>query len=97
MSSAVEIGGARLPKRERGKQRVAELLNAAAAIPNEGGYEAATITATDNNDALIQLLSEAVGSRKDSDEQPETGKVRLGAESNRCTRLCRPLHDHSAT
>src|ERR1700676_2527660 len=22
---------------------------------------------------------------------------RLGAESNRCTRLCRPLHDHSAT
>jgi hypothetical protein len=22
---------------------------------------------------------------------------RLGAESNRCTRLCRPLHHHSAT
>ena len=25
------------------------------------------------------------------------GLWRLGAESNRCTRLCRPLHDHSAT
>ena len=25
------------------------------------------------------------------------GYWRLGAESNRCTRLCRPLHDHSAT
>ena len=25
------------------------------------------------------------------------GDWRLGAESNRCTRLCRPLHDHSAT
>jgi AcrR family transcriptional regulator len=44
MSSAVEIGGARLPKRGRGKQRVAELLNAAAAIFNEKGYEAATMT-----------------------------------------------------
>jgi AcrR family transcriptional regulator len=44
MSSAVEIGGARLPKRQRGKQRVAELLNAAAAIFGEKGYEAATMT-----------------------------------------------------
>ena len=44
MSSAVEIGGARLPKRQRGKQRVAELLNAAAAIFGEKGYETATMT-----------------------------------------------------
>ena len=27
----------------------------------------------------------------------ETGKWRLRSESNRRTRLCRPLHDHSAT
>jgi AcrR family transcriptional regulator len=44
MSSAVETGGARLPKRQRGRQRVAELLNAAAAIFGEKGYEAATMT-----------------------------------------------------
>ena len=44
MSRAVEIGGARIPKRQRGKQRVAELLNAAAAIFGEKGYEAATMT-----------------------------------------------------
>src|SRR5580704_13507644 len=44
MSSAAEIGGARLPKRQRGKQRVAELLNAAAAIFGEKGYETATMT-----------------------------------------------------
>src|SRR5271154_1282570 len=44
MSSAVEIGGARLPKRQRGKQRVVELLNAAAAIFGEKGYESATMT-----------------------------------------------------
>src|SRR3984957_4673257 len=44
MSSAVETGGARLPKRQRGKQRVAELLNAAAVIFAEKGYEAATMT-----------------------------------------------------
>ena len=44
MSSAVEIGGARIPKRQRGKQRVAELLNAAAAIFGEKGYETATMT-----------------------------------------------------
>src|SRR5579864_7460854 len=44
MSSAVGTGAARLPKRQRGKQRVAELLNAAAAIFAENGYEAATMT-----------------------------------------------------
>src|SRR3984957_13078449 len=44
MSSAIEIGGARAPKRQRGKQRVAELLTAAAAIFGEKGYEAATMT-----------------------------------------------------
>src|SRR5258708_32327623 len=44
MSSGVEIGGARLPKLQRGKQRVAQLLNAAAAIFGEKGYETATMT-----------------------------------------------------
>src|SRR5882762_2443308 len=42
MSSQVE--GARAPKRERGKQRVAELLQAATAVFTEKGYEAATMT-----------------------------------------------------
>jgi AcrR family transcriptional regulator len=44
MSSAVETGCARAPKRPRGKQRVAELLTAAAAVFGEKGYEAATMT-----------------------------------------------------
>jgi AcrR family transcriptional regulator len=44
MSSETEIQGARLPKRARGKQRVAALLQAAAAVFAEKGYEAATMT-----------------------------------------------------
>ncbi|MDB5974027.1 MAG: TetR/AcrR family transcriptional regulator [Nevskia sp.] len=44
MSSDVESGSARAPKRERGKQRVAELLEAATAVFAEKGYEAATMT-----------------------------------------------------
>src|SRR5580700_9668335 len=44
MSSAIETVGARAPKRQRGKQRVAELLTAAAAVFGEKGYEAATMT-----------------------------------------------------
>jgi AcrR family transcriptional regulator len=44
MSSDVEAGTARAPKRERGKQRVAELLEAATAVFTEKGYEAATMT-----------------------------------------------------
>jgi len=44
MSSETEITGARAPKRARGKQRVAELLQAAAAVFAEKGYEAATMT-----------------------------------------------------
>ena len=44
MSSEVESGSARAPKRERGKQRVAELLEAATAVFAEKGYEAATMT-----------------------------------------------------
>jgi AcrR family transcriptional regulator len=44
MSSDTEIHGARLPKRERGKQRVAALLQAAAAVFAEKGYDAATMT-----------------------------------------------------
>src|ERR1700745_185942 len=44
MSSAVEIGGARIPKRQRGKQRVAVLLNAAAAVIGDEGSVEATMT-----------------------------------------------------
>jgi AcrR family transcriptional regulator len=44
MSSAAEVAGMRAPKRARGKQRVAELLEAAAAVFAEKGYEAATMT-----------------------------------------------------
>ena len=44
MSSQAEDGGARAPKRERGKQRVAELLQAAVEVFAEKGYEAATMT-----------------------------------------------------
>src|SRR5229473_524595 len=44
MSSGTETTVARAPKRARGKQRVAELLEAAAAVFAEKGYEAATMT-----------------------------------------------------
>ena len=44
MSSDPETTVARAPKRARGKQRVAELLQAAAAVFAEKGYEAATMT-----------------------------------------------------
>jgi AcrR family transcriptional regulator len=44
MSSDSETTVARAPKRARGKQRVAELLQAAAAVFAEKGYEAATMT-----------------------------------------------------
>jgi AcrR family transcriptional regulator len=44
MSSETDASGARAPKRARGKQRVAELLQAAAAVFVEKGYEAATMT-----------------------------------------------------
>jgi len=44
MSSDTETTVARAPKRARGKQRVAELLEAAAAVFDEKGYEAATMT-----------------------------------------------------
>ncbi len=44
MSSNAETTGARAPKRARGKQRVADLLQAAAAVFAEKGYEAATMT-----------------------------------------------------
>ena len=44
MSSDTESATARAPKRARGKQRVAELLQAAAAVFAEKGYEAATMT-----------------------------------------------------
>ncbi len=44
MSSNAETMGARAPKRARGKQRVADLLQAAAAVFAEKGYEAATMT-----------------------------------------------------
>lgn len=44
MSSAIESSGARIPKRARGKERVAKLLQAATAVFAEKGYEAATMT-----------------------------------------------------
>src|SRR6202051_801474 len=44
MSSEAEVAAARTPKRQRGKQRVAELLAAGAAVFGEKGYEAATMT-----------------------------------------------------
>jgi AcrR family transcriptional regulator len=44
MSSEAGGVGAREPKRARGKQRVAELLQAATAVFAEKGYEAATMT-----------------------------------------------------
>jgi AcrR family transcriptional regulator len=44
MSSGAEMTGARAPKRARGKQRVAELLQAATAVFAEKGYQAATMT-----------------------------------------------------
>jgi AcrR family transcriptional regulator len=44
MSSDTQTQAARLPKRARGKQRVAALLQAAAAVFAEKGYEAATMT-----------------------------------------------------
>src|ERR1700748_4004585 len=44
MSSDTRISGARVPKRARGKQRVAELMQAAADVFAEKGYEAATMT-----------------------------------------------------
>jgi AcrR family transcriptional regulator len=44
MSSSAETTGARAPKRARGKRRVADLLQAAAAVFAEKGYEAATMT-----------------------------------------------------
>jgi AcrR family transcriptional regulator len=44
MSSDTEVPCARLPKRERGKQRVEALLRAASAVFAEKGYDAATMT-----------------------------------------------------
>lgn len=44
MSSETEAGGARIPKRARGKERVARLLQAATVVFAEKGYEAATMT-----------------------------------------------------
>lgn len=44
MSSEIEAGSARAPKRARGKERVAKLLQAATAVFAEKGYEAATMT-----------------------------------------------------
>src|SRR6201981_3353114 len=44
MSSQAGAAAAVLPKRQRGKQRVAELLAAGAAVFAEKGYAAATMT-----------------------------------------------------
>ncbi len=44
MSSEAQIASPRAPKRQRGKERVAQLLAAGAAVFAEYGYEAATMT-----------------------------------------------------
>ena len=44
MSSEAQVAAPRVPKRQRGKQRVAELLSAGAAVFAEHGYEATTMT-----------------------------------------------------
>src|SRR5579862_5368586 len=44
MSNQAEAGAARAPKRQRGKARVAALLEAAGEVFAEKGYEAATMT-----------------------------------------------------
>jgi AcrR family transcriptional regulator len=44
MSSDTEVAAPRAPKRQRGKQRVAELLAAGAAVFADKGYDAATMT-----------------------------------------------------
>ena len=44
MSSDTQAVSARIPKRARGKERVAKLLQAATAVFAEKGYEAATMT-----------------------------------------------------
>lgn len=44
MSSETEAVGVRIPKRARGKERVAKLLQAATAVFANKGYEAATMT-----------------------------------------------------
>jgi len=44
MSSETQAGGARVPKRARGRERVAKLLQAATEVFAEKGYEAATMT-----------------------------------------------------
>jgi AcrR family transcriptional regulator len=44
MSSDTEIAGVRAPKRARGRQRVTELLEAAAEVFTDKGYDAATMT-----------------------------------------------------
>jgi AcrR family transcriptional regulator len=41
---SIELSGAKEPKRERGKQRVASLLDAGAALFADKGYEATTMT-----------------------------------------------------
>ena len=49
-----------------------------------------------NNDNILELFR----SIKKEDFLEDSEKIRiwrLGAESNRCARLCRPLHNHSAT
>src|ERR1700691_5237684 len=44
MSSEAEVAAPRAPKRQRGKERVAQLLAAGAAVFAAKGYEAATMT-----------------------------------------------------
>src|ERR1700678_2527192 len=53
---SIELAEAKEPKRERGKQRVASLLDAGAALFAEKGYEATTMT------EIAQRSGAAIGS-----------------------------------
>ena len=46
---------------------------------------------------VLQMVGQVSWTWADVTERRGKGCWRLGAESNRCTRLCRPLHHHSAT
>lgn len=55
-SAAAELPVARVPRRERGRQRVESLLDAAAALFAENGFEATTMT------AIAQRAGASIGS-----------------------------------
>ncbi len=90
MSSDTEMHCARLPKRARGKQRVAALLQAAAAVFAEKGYEAATMT------EIAARAGAPIGSLYQFFPVKEALADTLGAELRRVAR-CRPDGSSSRT